>query len=375
MKKLIAIIALVAASSASASAQVLSGAAREDLSSLPDSQVVMFVNARRITNEALPRVASPAKYESVFADAKRMANVDLRQIEYVLVGVRLTNAPSSALAPVEFGVVVRGGFNADALVSFARLAQQGLYRDETHGGKTITIFKVSFDNDANRGTSVAQSPQPVSPSEVAVVALSADALLIGTPSYVTSALDARENESARVKTDLVDLALRNPDALVSLAGELPPSVSKYLDSADGNKDLKNLFLNDETRRLIDSIRQIQASVNMTAAQFGLQTILRADSPENARAISGLVTTGINAAEAEIRKAAAKRGGRLTADDERAMSALTTLTNIASDNDLTLSVSVPQSTVTEMLRDKPHAPATAKRSAATNTQRVRARHRL
>jgi hypothetical protein len=374
MKRLIALLLFVAAFVAVASAQAPNATAREDLSGLPESQVVLFINARRITNEALPKIVPASKYEGAFDSAKKMANVDVRQIEYVLAGVRLTNAPSSPLAPVEFGVVVRGGFNAHALLSFARLSQPGLYRDETHGGKTITIFKVSFNNDANKGAATgAPAAKSAVPSEVAVVTLGADALLIGTPSYVMSALDARENEVKRVKNDLVDLALRNPDALVSLAGDLPPSVSKYLDSAGGDKDLKNALLNDETRRLIDSIRQVQASLNMTATQFGLQTILRADSPESARAISGLITNGVNAAETEIRNSAAKRGGRLSTDDERAMSLLTTLTNTASDNDLTLSVSVPQSTIAEMLRDKPPAKRATPTRAATR-RRASARRR-
>jgi hypothetical protein len=374
MKRLIALLLFVAAFVAVASAQVPNTTAREDLSGLPESQVVLFINARRITSEALPKIVPASKYEGAFDSAKKMANVDVRQIEYVLAGVRVTDALSSALAPAEFGVVVRGGFNADALLSYARLSQQGLYRDETHGGKTITIFKISFNNDANKGAPAAsQAAKSAVPSEVAVVALGADALLIGTPVYVTSALDARENETARVKNDLVDLALRNPDALVSLAGELPPSVSKYLDSAGGDKDLKNALLNDETRRLIDSIRQVQASLNMTATQFGLQTILRTGSPESARAISGLVTNGVNAAETEIRNSAAKRGGRLSTDDERAMSLLATLSNNASDDDLTLSVSVPQSTVAEMLRDKPPAKRAMPTRAATR-RRASARRR-
>ena len=50
------------------------------------------------------------------------------------------------------------------------------------------------------------------PTEFAIVSLGADELLLGTPAYVRSALDARGGAGAggRVRADLVDLALRNP---------------------------------------------------------------------------------------------------------------------------------------------------------------------
>ncbi|MDQ3907771.1 MAG: hypothetical protein M3268_05445, partial [Acidobacteriota bacterium] len=115
MRKVLAAIALVAAAAAVASAQA-PAAAREDLSGLPESQAVLYVNARRITNEALPALLPAPKYQPVFDEAKKV-NVDIRQIDYVLAGARFGGATSSGLPPVEFGVIVRGGFNADALLS------------------------------------------------------------------------------------------------------------------------------------------------------------------------------------------------------------------------------------------------------------------
>ena len=351
MKRPLPISLLLVALVSVASAQS-PGAAREELASLPDSQVVLVVNARRITNEALPAVMSPAKFNQMANDLLNQSNVDVRKIDFVVAGLRFTGG-ESATAP-DFGVVVRGGFNADALLSLIRLGGQGKFRDETRGGKTITIFTLDFEggdkNPPGAQPADATAAQPSTmklPSEIAAVPLGSDALLVGTPAYVASAVDARAHEAPRVKDDLVELATRDADALVSLAGEMPPSVSKYLNSAGAD----NPLVNDETRRLVDSIRIVQASLDMTAAQFGLQTVLRTDAPESARAISGLIATGVSLAQTQIRNDAAKRGGRLTADDQRVLGLLRTLTNTANGTDVALSLSVPQGAVAEMLREK------------------------
>jgi hypothetical protein len=379
MKRLIAIVALVVACAASASAQEAPvGSAREDLSSLPESQAVLFVNTRRITNEVMPRVVPAARYQGAFDEAKKMANIDLRQIDYVLAGVRLTETPSSGTVPAEFGLIVKGGFNADALLSFVRMSQQGQYRDETRAGKTITIFKMSFDNDGDKKKDAAAADAPKSksdlPSEIAAVSLGADSLLIGTPAYVAAALDARGGAGARIKSDLVELALKDNDALVSFAGEMPPSVSKYLNSPAGGGMMGDLF-NDEMKRLIDSVRQMQISLNMNPAQFGAQTTLRTDTPENARAISGLVAAGLNAAKAEARKDAAKRKGPMSPMQAHTLDLIRSLTNTVRDNELLLSINVPQNTVASAMREMftPAPPSAAKKSATrtTTTRRGRA----
>lgn len=383
MRRLIATIALVVASATFASAQAPANA-REDLSGLPESQGVLVVNTRRITNEVMPRVMPASKYADAFDIAKKMANVDLRQVDYVLVGVRLTGEPAAAPVPFEFGLIVKGGFNADALLSFVRMSQQGQYREETHAGKSLTIFKMDFggdkkkdeDKDVKDASAGAPKAKDPFPSEVAAVSLGADALLIGTPAYVAATLDARGGAGTRVKPELVELALKDDAALVSFAGDMPPNVSKYLDPPDGGGGMLRGMINDEMRRLIDSVRQFQLSLNMNPAQFGLQTILRTDTPENARAISGFVTTGVNLAETEARKdAAARKGRRGPSPMEAHMLALIkSLTNNVRDNELLLTVSVPQEMVASAVRDMfsigpaPKRPATR---TTTPTRRGRA----
>jgi hypothetical protein len=350
MRKVIATVSLFVAFASLASAQAPAAAAREDLSNLPESQAVLFVNARRITNEALPALVPASKYQPVFDQAK-VASVDVQKIDYVLAGVHYTDATLSGAAPVEFGVIVRGGFNADALLSMARFGGQGKYREETHAGKTVSIFKVDLggeDKGANKGASGGRSVKL--PGEIAAVALGPDSLLVGTPAYVAAALDARGGAGARVKSDLVDLALRDAGALVSLAGDLPPSLSKYIDTAAGSKGEVAEMFNPEMRRLVDSLRQVQFSLNFAAARFGAQAALRADAPENARAISGLIATGLNAVGQAAGKDAARGGRALSATDQRGLALIKSITNTVEGDEVVLTVSAPQTTVASFVQD-------------------------
>jgi hypothetical protein len=364
MKNLIAVLLLLLASSV-ASAQT-PNAARDALSSLPESQGVLFVNARRITSEALPRVVPAAKLRAAFDDVKKQTTIDLRGIDFVVVGVRLAGDAAHPSTP-DFGVVVSGGFNADAMLSFFRMGAQGKFREERRGAKTITVFKLDFDGEGKKDATTASSdaspsaaPAPTPdalalPSEIAAVSFDADSVLVGTTAYVTSALDARAEGGTRIKTDLVDLALRDADALVSLAATLPASLSKYLDADKGSA---NSFLNDEMKRLLDSVRHVQASLNMTPARFGVQTVLRADTPEDARAISGFVGIGVNSLGDEMAKKSVGRKARQTADDRRVLDLLRSITNVVSDRDVTLGVGVSQSMVAGLVGDMTSPPVKA-----------------
>jgi hypothetical protein len=393
MKRMMKTIVLLAALAGAASAQSPAGAAREALAGLPESQGVLFVNARRITSEALPRVVPLTKLRAAFDDAKKQTTVDLREIDFVVVGVRLAGDAARPSTP-DFGVVIHGGLNPDAMLSFFRMASQGKFREERRGDKTITVFRIDYDaedkkdegkKDSNDAPSPAPSdaapaasdaapaptPEPLAlPKEIAAVSLGADSILVGTTAYVVSALDARSEGGARIKSDLVELALSDPDALVSLAATLPDSLSKYLDSGGGSS---SMLVNDEMKRLLDAVRQVQASINMTPLRFGVQTVLRTNTPEDARAISGFARLGVESLEQEMAKKQGARKARQTADDRRLLELLRSITNVVSDRDVTLGVGVAQSFVASLVSDIGGTPAKAP-AKASGRRRAPARRR-
>src|SRR5688500_4826609 len=212
-------LALLFALAQAAAAQVPSDS-RRALTTMPDSQAVLYVNARRIINEVLPKLMPPADYQRMLADAQKFG-FDARGIEYVAVGARLANpAPANNLP--EFVVVIRGNFNADTMLAIGRVAagaQNIKPRSETYGSKTIEIIDLEAmsqppaggTGQGTGGGGETPKPSPMPYPEIAVTALDASTLVAGVPSYVRAAVDAAGGRGG-LKSTLVELAARDPQS-------------------------------------------------------------------------------------------------------------------------------------------------------------------
>src|SRR5205085_6635443 len=89
-------LALLLALAPVASAQTPTDA-RGALASFPDSQAVLYVNARRIVNELLPRVMPAADYQKIIASAQK-GGFDPRDLDYAAVAIRFADpAPATGL--------------------------------------------------------------------------------------------------------------------------------------------------------------------------------------------------------------------------------------------------------------------------------------
>ncbi len=340
MKMSLALALFVGAAHA-ASAQNI--AAREVLSTFPDAQALFYVNTRRIFDEALPRVVPSQKLEKAFADIQKQSSFDPRSIHFVALGMRYKE-PLSMQTPPDFIVLVKGSFNADSLLSLLRVAAEGSYTQEKHGARTINVFnlKKQANKDEQTDAQQAAKPQnnPFPVSEIAAVAIDANTMVFGIPGYVKAAIDATDSGQGRVRADLVDLVARNPDNLMSFGGDIPASLN------DLGKGM-GVPQNAELERVVRSLRQLQFSVNMNAADFGAQTILRTDTQESAQVIDGFVTIGLGfgrtAIEGQLNKVPANKPREREAM-QAALNALETLRHTVNNNELQIDVSVPQATI-------------------------------
>lgn len=339
------ILTLAAGLAASASAQNAQSAG-EILSTLPDSQAVMFVDTRRIFNEVLPRVIPQQQLDKMWADVqKNTASFDPRSVHFVALGVRYRE-PVSLQTPPDFVVVVKGSFNAEALLSLARIAMEGESARETYKGRSIDVFKIKKESKpAANGQGAQDSSKPEQPSsppipEVAATTFDANTLVFGVPAYVRAAVDAAEGGQGRIRADLVELVTRNPDNLVSLVGDVPASLGDFMKSA-------GMPQNEEMTRIVNSIRQLQVSVSMNAADFGAQTIIRTDAAENANGLNGLVSMGLSFArmgvEEELRKVPADKP-REKETLQTVLNVISSIKNVAADKDVQIDLAVPQATV-------------------------------
>lgn len=340
-------LALLVALASSAPAQTAD--ARGALASFPDSQAVLYVNARRIVNELLPRVVPPADYQKMLADAQK-GGFDARDLEYAAIAIRFVDpAPPGGLP--EFLIVVRGGFNADALLTVGRIAagsQNLKRRQETYGSKTIDILDTSSfgdmmgGSDDNKGAG-GDKPRSNLYPEVAVTTLDSRTLVAGVPAYVRAAIDAAAGQG-RLNPSTLDLAAREPQALWSLTAVIPPSLPEYVHKF-------GVSPNEELDKTLAWIKQINLSQGMDALNLTFHAALLTDEPEHASALNGLVRMGLVGLQAVLAEQAAKKNGKSAADARNALAVLKTVVNRTEGNALVLSATMPVSTVAALVNNQ------------------------
>jgi hypothetical protein len=212
-------VAINAATTADVGSGALSTPAAQlasSLASLPEADTIIYINPQRILNEAVPKFMPAKDVEDMrkgFEMAKAQAGVDPTKIDYVVIAIRFKK-PTADLnfQPPEFLAVASGDFNADSLIGLARMASQGKLRDEKYGTKTLGLMTID-----PMVKMAEQNPLLKSFTEVGIVSLNANTIAVGTPSYVRAAIDAGDGKD-RISADTLNSLVRDPNALVSLAG-------------------------------------------------------------------------------------------------------------------------------------------------------------
>ena len=361
-------LALFFALPLSASAQARLDA-RAALASFPDSQAVLFVNARRIVNDVLPRVLPPAEYRKMLAQAQK-GGFDPRELEYAAVGVRFAEpAPANGLP--EFVVILKGGINANALLSLARVTlslQNAKTRHESYGSKSIEVIDTTtlgkiFDESEGDNQKPRTFPYP----EIGLAALDSNTFVVGVPAYVRSAIDAAAGRGG-LKASTIDLATRDPQAIWSLTADIPPTLTDTMHKL-------GVPANEELDQMLSWIRQVSLSQGMDAVDFTFRAAVLTDEAEHASAFSSLVRMGLLALQTELGQEAAKKKGKDADEARQALTVLKTVVNRTDGSTLLVSASVPQTTVAAMVRKQMTKPPTATKGRTTRgTPRRRATRR-
>jgi hypothetical protein len=340
---------------------------RAALSTFPDSQAVLFVNARRVVNDVLPRVMTPADYRKMLAESQKVG-FDVRGLQYAAVGVRF-NADAPAGTPPDFVVVVKGNFNADSLLMLARIgmaAQNVQSREESYGSKSIEVISTdAVERMMGKGgggkpegaDGEAPRPKPFPYPELAFTALDSNTLVAGVPAFVRSAVDAAGGQG-RLKPSMIGLAAQDANAIWSLTAELPPDLA-------GMAHRYGAPANQQFDQMVGWVKQLNVSQGMTALDYTLNVAVLTDQPEHASAFSGLIRMGQAFAENALREAASKEKGKDAARAREGLAVLSTAVNRTEGSTLILRVSVPQKAVADLIKDK-------RGKAPTTTTRRRTR---
>ena len=333
------LLSLIAFMLAVAPAAVRAQDARSALTNFPESQAVLYVNARRVINEAAPSIVPPEMLNKSLAEAKQF--IDLNGLEYLIAGARLKGDISAKQMP-EFLLILRGNFSADALLSGARMMGQDMYSQETFGTKTLSVFTLNKPASADGGGGAQQSKKfPI--DQIAATALDANTIAVGIPAYLRDAIDASTGGARpRLKPELVDLALRDTNTLVSMVGDIPAGISQHIRALGAPP-------NAEMERMVDAVRQVQVAVNMQPSTFGVQSIIRMDDAEKASTLSGLINMSLGFVKAGLQKDLQKAGESSKADIAALLQVVETLTNVARGNEVELNVTFQQAALAEVIK--------------------------
>lgn len=226
---------------------------------LPASDGVMFLDVQRLLNEALPQIlaANPQKLSEInehIDQIRAQSGLDVRQFEQIAVGVtfKQTATAKTAVEPI---VLAYGKYNSDALLTLAKIALKGKYREEKIGGKAVYIFaakEILTENKAKfTGNSMLKIFDFLSrkmPSEIAVTSLNANTLAIGSIARVRETVENK----ARVGADITMLLNRKPNSIMSFAARTPVGMSQFFNLDD-----------DMLGQSLSSIRQIYGAVNLS----------------------------------------------------------------------------------------------------------------
>lgn len=266
---------LLAAALVAASAVVSARAyaqADDPLNSLPTSDAVIFLDMHRIVTEIAPRLlakdpATLAKIMGQLNEVRTKTGFNVLGIERIAAGVQLLAPAKPGMKKENIGicVILRGDFDANALVEFARRDGKGKAVEETYGGKVII-----------------SEPRPAPPrvknerEVAALTVLDPTTIVVGDLPQVRAAIDAAGGKG-RVDPTLVQLAERDSTAILGLAGNVPPDLIQGI-RANAPKD----EMAQSVIKLIENIRQVFSSIGSTPTDFNLVGGFRFTAPEQAQ---------------------------------------------------------------------------------------------
>ena len=299
------------------------------LATLPEADALIYVNPRRILNDAAPRVVPPAdvtKMRAAFADLKTTVGVDPSSIDYFVIALRFHKpAGDLSFVPPEVIGVVSGDFSSDSLLTMARLSLQDKMRDEKHGTRTMAITKIDPVASAAEKT-----PFLKSFSEVGFVSLSANSIAFGSIGYLKAAMDAADG-TGRISGDTVSSLLRDPNALISAAGSPLASFAKSF-------GLLGTQTTARESRCDTTFGNFYTAITFDGNSFSIRGAMNADNPDSAKIINGLFSGLLQQAATSV-------------PDKSAQNVLSNLKLAAKDNEVVLTADIPAQMVADLIRER------------------------
>lgn len=330
--------------------------AADPLALLPASDVVLVIEPSRIWNEALPRFlgnnAGPlAKMMTELDQMKAKTGVDIRSITRIAVGLRFVNPETVTkhLNKKDMALVIigQGDFPASRFVDFMRLEAKDKVREVQHGGQTI--YTVDETPEGTKSRSDTERPS--------LAVLDANTIAIGDLMQVRATIDAKNGTNV-LSPDLHDLLTRNNDALIRVAGNIPPSLTESIlpqgKMGGGSSEMEQTF--GKFHQAIASIKQLYLAVGMTPAGVDALLGARFSSAEKAQSLGDMLL-------------GARQQYGIFIEDKTIRELINAMQITAQGDEVQLRTEVPQTIITAMLdnakkKESATSAAPADKSTAT-----------
>ena len=261
------------------------------VSQLPASDGVAVFEAKRFLGDALPQIltSNQPMLGQIMAKVTEIENrtgIDLRKFDTVAVGVAMKQINAKEV-DFETVAIANGDINVAALVSIAKLASKGTYREEQIGGRTVFVFtakevmqKTSSQSSNSKIVGMMDKTLDGLTKEIAVTTLDNNTLVLGNLKRVRETLEAKTHPAA----DLTAKLMQNASAVMSFAIKTPDGMSKFMP-----------LDNDELGKNVDAIRYLSGSLDVASVGTSLQVTaqtLKAEQAEGLRStLEGLQMLG------------------------------------------------------------------------------------
>lgn len=335
MTSLVALVLLIATATTTSfgqrrktTAATPANEAASPLAALPASDAVMLIDIKRLLNDAVPRVLSNdlarlAKLNAHVDQLKTRYGLDVRSFERLAVGLRF-KSPRAGVTTTDMVAVASGTFNSGALLAAGRIAANGKYQEEKYKNTTIYIFDVTQQGKA-------PAVMGVKVTKLAVATLGPNMLVFGEPEGVRATVDRSKGRS-RINAELIQMAMRNPDAFISFGANVPQSATQGQD-----------FGSDEINKNLASIRQAYGALGLTANGFDLTAIARTAQADQAKSLADTLAAFKMVGGAAISQLPPDKG-------KLAQAALDSLTITTEGNETQLRLEVAQAVINELMRN-------------------------
>lgn len=312
----------------SVQAQANAQANIDSLSTLPEAETLVYLNASRIVNEALPRLLPEKENQDLMKgldQAKAFTGIDVRRLEFIVLAMRFNKPSGGMIYPLpEAMLAMRGDFDAEGLMGMAMMVSEGKLKQESYGTHSLALLKLE---DVQPGAG--KNPFARGFSELALTTLDNHTIAFGNTAYIKAALDAADGRG-RIKAETIQSALREPEALLSINGSPLMAFAKSFGLRAAERRPDN---SDCMTRFGD----FYLGLNMDAQGFKLTGAMNADNPETANIIKMMLMGVFEQAKNAI-------------PDQGAQNMLKQMNLIAEGSELLIQANIPQEMAAQFVRE-------------------------